>query len=96
MGSLLILIDTVISLYTWMIIVSIILSWLIVFNVINTYNQFVAMVRDFLYRITEPALAPIRRFMPDLGGIDLAPLVLILLLFFLRNLLHEGYSKLIL
>jgi len=96
MGSLLILIDTVISLYTWMIIVSIILSWLIAFNVINTYNQFVAMVRDFLYRITEPALAPIRRFMPDLGGIDLAPLVLILLLFFLRNLLHEGYAKLIL
>ena len=95
MGSLLIFIDTVISLYTWMIIVSIVLSWLVVFNVINTHNQFVAMVRDFLYRITEPVLAPIRRFMPNLGGIDIAPVVLILLLFFLRNLLHEGYQKLL-
>ncbi len=95
MGSLLILIDTVISLYTWMIIVSIVLSWLVVFNVINTHNQFVAMVRDFLYRITEPVLAPIRRFVPNLGGIDIAPVVLILLLFFLRNLLHEGYQKLL-
>jgi YggT family protein len=94
MVSLLILIDTVISLYVWLIIASIILSWLVAFRVINTHNQFVATVGDFLYRVTEPALGPIRRFMPDLGGIDLAPLVLVLLLFFLRNLIGEMSGRL--
>ena len=93
MGSLLILIDTLISLYIWMIIISIVLGWLIAFNVVNTYNQFVSTVRDFLYRATEPALGPIRRFMPDLGGFDISPVVLILLLYFFRNLLHEAYSS---
>lgn len=96
MGSLLILIDTLISLYIWMIIISIVLGWLIAFNVVNTYNQFVSMVRDFLYRATEPALGPIRRFMPGLGGFDISPVVLILLLYFFRNLLHEAYSSYIL
>lgn len=94
MVSLLILIDTVISLYVWLIIASIILSWLVAFHVINTHNQFIATVGDFLHRVTEPALRPIRRFMPDLGGIDLAPLVLVLLLFFLRNLIGEMSGRL--
>ncbi len=89
MLSLLNLIDTVISIYVWMIIVSVILSWLIAFSVINTHNQFVAMLRDFLHRITEPALAPIRRILPDLGGIDLSAVALILMLWFLRSLMHE-------
>lgn len=87
--SLLILIDTLLSLYMWVLIVSAILSWLVAFNVLNTRNRFVYAIGDFLYRITEPVLSPIRRILPNLGGIDLSPVVLILLLIFIRNLLWE-------
>lgn len=76
-----------ISIYIWLLIASAILSWLVAFNVLNTSNRFVYMVGDFLYRITEPALRPIRRILPTLGGIDLSPMVLILLLIFLQDLL---------
>ena len=86
------LIDTVIELYIWVIIISVVLSWLIAFNVINTRNSFVAQVRDFLYRVTEPALAPIRGVLPNLGGIDISPLVLILLLIFVRRLLWQLFA----
>ena len=89
MQSLIILLFTVIDLYMWAIIIWVILSWLVVFNVINTSNRFVAMVGDFLNRITEPALRPIRRVIPNLGGVDLSPLVLILVLFFAKNLIRE-------
>lgn len=89
MYSLLVLIDTVITLYIWLLIASAILSWLVAFNVVNTRNRFVYAVGDTLYRITEPALRPIRRVLPNLGGIDLSPVVLILLLVFARNLLFE-------
>ena len=89
MLSLLWLIDTIISLYVWCLIISAILSWLVAFNVVNTRNRVVYTVGDFLYRITEPALRPLRQFLPNLGGIDLSPVVLILLLFFVRNLLQE-------
>ena len=84
-----ILISTIIEVYIWILIASAILSWLVAFGVVNTYNRFVAMVGDALYRLTEPALRPIRSFLPNLGGIDLSPLVLILLLVFARNLLFE-------
>jgi len=93
MTSLLILIDTVINLYIWALIIWVVLSWLINFNVVNTHNRFVYLVTDFLDRITEPALRPIRRVLPSLGGIDLSPLVLILLLYFLRNLLFEYWPR---
>jgi len=89
MNSLLALISMVIELYVWCLIISAILSWLVAFNVLNTQNRFVYAVGEFLYRITEPALRPIRRFLPNLGGIDISPIVLILLLFFVRNLLFE-------
>lgn len=89
MHSLIILISTIIDLYMWVLIASAILSWLVAFNVINTRNRFVYAVGDFLYRITEPLLRPIRRILPSFGGIDLSPIVLILLLIFLRNLLWE-------
>jgi len=82
------LIDTVISLYIWALIISAILSWLVAFNVINTSNRFVYLVGDFLYRITEPALRPIRNVLPNLGGIDISPVILILLLVFLRNFIR--------
>ena len=76
------LIDTVINIYIWLLIIWAVLSWLVAFNVVNTSNRFVYLLGDFLNRITEPALRPIRRLMPDLGGIDISPMILILLLVF--------------
>lgn len=81
----------VISMYIWIIIAAAIVSWLVAFGVINTHNRFVYLVVDFLYRITEPAIAPIRRFMPNLGGIDISPLILILLLIFIRDVVLIGW-----
>ncbi len=89
MRSLLWLIDTVITLYVYILIASAILSWLVAFNVVNERNPIVAQIGDFLYRVTEPALRPIRRILPNLGGIDISPIILILGLFFLRNLVFE-------
>jgi len=85
------LVDTVLNLYSWAVIIGAILSWLVAFNVINAYNQFVQMVLVFLRRLTEPALRPIRRFMPDLGGVDISPIILILLIYFLRILWRDIY-----
>ena len=78
-----------INLYVWLVIASAILSWLVAFNVVNTRNQFIYTVGDFLHRITEPALRPIRRFLPNLGGIDISPVILILVLFFAQRLLQN-------
>jgi YggT family protein len=86
MYALLNLIATVISLYIWVLIIAVVMSWLIAFNVINTRNQFVYQVLNVLNALTEPVLRPIRRIIPAIGGIDFAPLILILLLVFLRNL----------
>lgn len=74
------LLAVIIDLYTWALIVSAILSWLVAFNVVNTRNRFIYMVGDTLYRLTEPVLGPIRRMMPNLGGIDISPLLVILVL----------------
>jgi YggT family protein len=81
----------VITLYMWIVILSAILSWLIAFDVINRRNQVVYTIADTLYRMTEPALRPIRRYMPELGGIDISPVVLILLLIFLRDVVIRGW-----
>ena len=89
MYALLNLIDSAISIYIWLLIGSVVLSWLVAFNVINTRNRFVYTLGDFLHRITEPALRPIRNVMPSLGGIDISPVILILLLYFVRDLLFE-------
>ncbi len=89
MHAVLSLIDNIITLYLWVVFAAVISSWLIAFNVINTSNRFVYVVMDFLHRATEPVLEPIRRFLPNLGGIDLSPVVLILLLLFLRDFLFE-------
>src|ERR1700757_3642013 len=75
----------VLDLYVWLLIASAILSWLIAFNVVNTRNQFVAAVAEFLYRITEPLLRPIRNILPDLGGLDISPIILILIIIFLQR-----------
>ena len=73
------------DLYWWIIIAAAIFSWLYAFNVVNPRNQFVGQIGNMLYRLTEPALRPIRRFLPDLGGIDISPIILLLILFFVRQ-----------
>jgi YggT family protein len=93
MHSVVSLIYTVIQLYIYTLIASAILSWLIAFNVVNMRNQVVATIAEALWRLTEPALRPIRRFLPNLGGLDLSPVVLILLLIFVQNLLFEYFSS---
>ena len=75
--------------YKWLVIISAMMSWLIAFNVINTYSRPVAMVGDFLYRATEPALRPIRHFLPNLGGLDISPVILILLLLLVERELQQ-------
>jgi YggT family protein len=90
------LIDTVIGLYIWLLIASAILSWLVAFNVINTRNRFVYLLGDFLYRVTEPVLRPIRRVVPNLGGLDISPVLLILLLMFIQRLLVQDLARVLL
>lgn len=84
-----------IDIYIWLIIASAILSWLIAFNVINTGNNFIYQVGRALYQLTNPALRPIRRILPNLGGIDISPVILILLLYFLQMLLIQINNALI-
>jgi len=88
MRAILDIILIVLELYVWLLIASAILSWLIAFNVVNTRNQFVAMVGEFLYRITEPLLAPIRSVMPNLGGLDISPIILILIIYFIERVIQ--------
>ncbi len=88
------LIDTIITIYIWILIASAVLSWLVAFNVVNTRNPIVANLGEFLYRITEPALRPIRSMMPNLGGIDVSPVILIIGLLFLKQFIFWVYIKL--
>jgi YggT family protein len=81
------LIDTIINIYIWLLIAQAILSWLLAFGVVNRWNRGVAVIGDFLYRITEPLLRPIRSFLPNFGGVDISPVILILLLVFLQKLI---------
>ena len=89
MVSIISLIVTVIQIYIYVLIAAAILSWLIAFNVVNTSNSIVATIAEALWRLTEPALRPIRNILPNLGGLDISPIVLILLLIFVQNLLFE-------
>jgi len=92
MKSIFILLDSVITIYIWIIIINAILSWLVAFNVLNTQNRFVFSVLDTTYKLTDPALNKIRRFIPTFGSIDISPVILILLLIFLRNLIFEVFA----
>ena len=94
LGPLIEIIMVAINLYIWLVIISAVLSWLVAFNVVNTRNRFVFMVGDFLYRITEPALRPIRKIVPSFGGVDITPIVLILGLLFVQRVLAEVLFKL--
>jgi YggT family protein len=93
LGPLVWLITTVIDLFIWVVIIGAVLSWLVAFNVVNTRNRFVYMVGDFIHRLTEPLIRPIRSIIPNLGGIDLSPLVLILLLIFAKQILLNLYAS---
>ena len=81
------LIDTVLGICIILVLAQVVLSWLVAFNVVNTRNRFVYLVGDFLHRVTEPALRPIRRLLPNFGGIDISPVVLLVVLYFIQLLL---------
>jgi YggT family protein len=85
MDILLELVLRILEIYKWVVILAVIVTWLVQFNVVNTHNRFVYAVSDFLYRITEPALRPIRRVIPFVGGIDLSPIVLLLAIWVIQE-----------
>ena len=92
MKSVLILFDNVVSLYISILIINVIISWLVAFNVLNTSNRFVYSLLDVSYKLTAPPLNYIRRFLPNLGSIDISPIILILALMFIRNLVFEMFA----
>jgi len=92
MKSIFILLDSIITIYLWIIIINALLSWLVAFNILNTQNRFVFSVLDATHKMTDPALNKIRNFIPTFGSIDVSPVVLILLLMFLRNILFEIFA----
>ena len=92
MKSIFILLDSIITIYLWIIIINAILSWLVAFKVLNTQNRFVFSILDTTYKLTDPALNKIRRFIPMFGSIDISPVILILLLMFLRNIIFEIFA----
>ena len=94
MRSILYVILLLLDIYIWLLIAAAILSWLVAFNVVNQRNPIVANLGEFLYRITEPALRPIRALLPNLGGIDISPVILILLLLFLQRIIFWIYVQL--
>ena len=75
------------DLYVFIIIAAAIFSWLVAFNIVNMGNQFVATIGNMLYQLTEPALRPIRRYLPNFGGLDISPIVLILLIFLIQRII---------
>ena len=89
LGPILGLIDIILGLYVWVLLISIILSWLIMFNVVNTSNRFIYVAGDFLHKVTEPALRPIQRFIPFIGGMDISPIILLLAIWFIRDFIRR-------
>ena len=92
MKSIFILLDSIIAIYLWIIIINAILSWFVAFNILNTQNRFVSSVLDATYKLTDPVLNKIRRFIPTFGSVDISPVVLILILMFLRNIIFEIFA----
>jgi YggT family protein len=84
-------ISWLLGLYVTVVVIAVIFSWLIAFGVINTHNQFVRLVADALYKLTEPALRPIRNALPDFGGLDLSPIVLIIGIYFVQSVVINGW-----
>jgi YggT family protein len=92
MKSVLILFDNIVGIYIWILIINAVISWLVAFNILNTSNRFVYSLLDVSYKLTNPPLNFIRRYLPNLGSIDISPIVLILGLMFLRNLVFEMFA----
>jgi len=92
MKSILILFDNIIGIYIWILIINAVISWLVAFNILNTSNRFVYSLLDVSYKLTDPPLNFIRRYLPNLGSVDISPVVLILGLMFLRNLIFEMFA----
>jgi len=90
MQNLISFLQTVVNLYIWVVIISVILSWLMTFGVINMYNPLVRSIWQGVNALTEPFLAPIRRFMPNLGGLDISPVILWLACIFVRDVILEN------
>jgi YggT family protein len=88
--NLIVFISYLLTLYIYILIAAAILSWLIAFNVVNTRNHIVAIVGEFLYRITEPALRPVRSILPNLGGIDISPVIVILIIVFIQSVIFPS------
>ena len=93
MNSLLILLNQIVELYIWVLIINAIASWLVAFNVINTGNRFVYIVLETTYKLTDPPLRFIRNYIPNLGSIDISPVILILGLIFIKNFINEIFYK---
>ena len=93
MNAFILLLDRIIYLYVWVLIINAMLSWLVAFNILNTQTRFVYSILEFTYKLTDPPLNYIRRFLPNLGSIDISPIVLILLIYFFSDLLKDilGY-----
>ena len=85
-------VDFVLDIYTWILIGSAVFSWLYAFNVVNSRNQFVASLGTFFFKATEPVLRPIRKFLPDLGGLDISPIVALVVIYFIRQLLWTSLA----
>ena len=92
MKSVLILFDNIVGLYIWILIINAVVSWLVAFNILNTSNRFVYSLLDISYKLTDPPLNFIRRYLPNLGSVDISPIILILGLMFLRNLVFEMFA----
>ena len=92
MKSILILFDNIVRLYIWVLVINAMISWLVAFNVLNTSNRFVYSVLEISYKLTEPPLGFIRKYIPSIGSIDISPIILILGLIFLRNLVFEFFA----
>ena len=92
MKSVFILLDSIITIYLWIIIINALLSWLVAFKILNTQNRFVYSVLEVTHKLTDPALNRIRRFLPTFGSIDISPIILILALMFLRNIIFEIFA----
>lgn len=95
MNAIIFILYQALNFYWWIVILSVIFSWLFAFNVINSSNQFVNMVARFLYQMTEPVYRPIRRFLPDLGGIDITPIIVLFAIMFLQYLLIHDIAPLL-
>jgi YggT family protein len=92
MKSVLDLFSSVVDLYIWILIINAILSWLVAFNVLNVQNRFVYTIIEFSYKITAPPLNMIRKYLPNFGSVDISPVILIFLLYFIRNLVFEFFG----